>query len=600
MMNDQLRVAACPSANSAAGWRKAILRLAPFALAALLDHALTAANLTASLNRDTVTLGESATLSLTFAGATPAQVPEAPSVPNLSISYIGQSSQFSFVNGRSSSTLTYNFLVRAAQPGDYTIPAITATVGGTALKTQLLTLKVLKSGEAGSRSDLVGKTASLKLVVPRTEAYLGEVLPVEIQLYAKQGRLKRSPQLTQEGFTIGKMIQQPETRTLMDNQYYNLLVYKTYVAAAKTGQLELGPATLALAIPHPQSRVSFFGEPVDWIDADLASDPLTLNILPLPTNNVPADFNGAVGNFMLNATVSTNVVTAGDPITVTVRIAGRGVIESLALVCIDKWRDFKTYSPVTKVETSDPFGLQGGKTFEQVVIPENAEVKELPPITFSFFDPDQKAYRTVSHPATPISVRPDRAPAAQPTIVASPAQYPQEPKPATDIVHIKARPGIIGQIRPPLIQQPLFLAVQGLPVLVWAAVLIWRNRQDRLANNPRLRRKQRVTAAVRSALGELRRQAAANQSDEVYATMFRLLQEQLGERLDMPASAITEAVIEERLRPRGLTPETLVSLHELFQTCNQARYAPQRSSEELASLVPKVEATLTALRELKD
>ncbi|HKS35656.1 MAG TPA: hypothetical protein VJW76_00600, partial [Verrucomicrobiae bacterium] len=73
----------------------------------------------------------------------------------------------------------------------------------------------------------------------------------------------------------------------------------------------------------------------------------------------------------------------------------------------------------------------------------------------------------------------------------------------------------------------------------------------------------------------------------------------LGERLDMPASAITEAVLEEHLRPRGLAEETLKSLHELFQVCNQARYAPQRSSEELASLVPRVERALASLRRLK-
>jgi len=37
-----------------------------------------------------------------------------------------------------------------------------------------------------------------------------------------------------------------------------------------------------------------------------------------------------------------------------------------------------------------------------------------------------------------------------------------------------------------------------------------------------------------------------------FATLFRLLQEQLGERLELPASSITEAVIEEHLRPRGV------------------------------------------------
>ena len=78
-----------------------------------------------------------------------------------------------------------------------------------------------------------------------------------------------------------------------------------------------------------------------------------------------------------------------------------------------------------------------------------------------------------------------------------------------------------------------------------------------------------------------------------------MLQEQLGERLDLPASAITEAVIDEKLRARDLAPETLDGLHELFQTCNQARYAPQKSSQELAAFIPNVEAALRALQSLK-
>lgn len=568
-------------------------------LCVVVGSKVTASELVATLDRDTVTVGESANLSLILAGSTLKQLPQVPTVKDLSINYLGQSSQFSFVNGRSSSTVSYNYLVRAARAGDYTIPSIVAVVDGVALKSEPVTLKVLKSGEAGSTAELVGQTALLKLVVPRTNIFVGEVLPVEIRLYARQGRMKQHPQLAQEGFTVGKMMQQPQTRAFIGNQDYLLVAYKTYVAAAKNGMLKLGPATMPFTIPHPQSRISFFGDPVDWLDVNLTSEQIELNVSPLPMANVPVDFNGAVGNFTLEASLSTNAVSVGDPITVTVRIAGRGLIDALTVSCMEKWRDFKTYAPITRVETPDPLGLQGSKIFEQVVIPENIDVKELPPITFSFFDPEKRAYRTVSRPATPITVRPG-ATQAQPVIVATAASAPHEPKPATDIVHIKTRSGILGQIAPPLIQRPFFLAAQTLPIVAWIAMLVWRRRQEQLARNPRLRRRREVNAVVRAGLVELRRHAAANRSEEFHATAFRLLQEQLGERLDTPASGITEAVIEERLRPRSMSTEALDLLRELFQACNQARYAPQRSALELESLVPRVEAALAAAQSIKD
>jgi hypothetical protein len=58
-------------------------------------------------------------------------------------------------------------------------------------------------------------------------------------------------------------------------------------------------------------------------------------------------------------------------------------------------------------------------------------------------------------------------------------------------------------------------------------------------------------------------------------------------------------VVDEKLRPRGLPDSTLEELHELFQSCNLARYAPVRSSQELAANIPRLESALKKLAEVK-
>jgi hypothetical protein len=126
-----------------------------------------------------------------------------------------------------------------------------------------------------------------------------------------------------------------------------------------------------------------------------------------------------------------------------------------------------------------------------------------------------------------------------------------------------------------------------------------RRRAEHLANNPRLRRQREVVHAVAQGLRDLKQYAAENDSERFFETLVRLLQEQLGERLDLPANAITEAVIEERLRPRGVSESVLIPLQELFQLSNLARYAPIKSSQELANLIPKAEGVLHHLRNLK-
>jgi hypothetical protein len=318
----------------------------------------------------------------------------------------------------------------------------------------------------------------------------------------------------------------------------------------------------------------------------------------LPRENAPPDFNGAVGDYTLNVSAGPTNVAVGDPITVKVQITGRGSLDALALPNQSAWNQFNTYPPTSRVDTSDKLGLQGTKSFEQIVVPQNADIKALPPVSFSYFDPEQKAYRTLSQPGIPLVVRPAGA-AVAPTFVANSRRPQETAQPAQDIVPNKQRLGAVAQVGPPLAEQPWFLALQGMPLLAFLSAVVWRKRTDHLANNPRLRRRRHVAEVVREGLGQMQQQAAANQSDEFFATMFRLLQEQLGERLDLPASAITEAVIEERLRPQGVPEDALKGIEELFQACNLARYAPVKSSQELAAMIPKLDGVLRQIQALE-
>jgi hypothetical protein len=138
-----------------------------------------------------------------------------------------------------------------------------------------------------------------------------------------------------------------------------------------------------------------------------------------------------------------------------------------------------------------------------------------------------------------------------------------------------------------------------LPVLAFLAAFIWRKRTDSLANNPRLRRQRAVSALIASGKDDLNKYAVENKPDDFFATLFRLLQEQLGERLDCPASAITENVIEEHPVLRGASAATLDGLRELFQLCNQARYAPVRGTSELNSVAGQFEKVVIELQEVK-
>jgi len=575
------------------------------------------ATLTASLDRDTITLGESVTLGLTFEGGSSTEQPgppAMPAIPGLRIAYMGPFSQFTVVNGEASSSVTHRFAVTPAQAGEFTIPPLTAMVKGAKMSTQPLKLKVLKPDAPPADAIASGtQPAFLKLVLPKQRLYLGEPMRAEVQLYVRDGvgisGLERTS-FPAEGFNLSQQMQPGAQRSArIGATGYQVLPILFTLKPVKTGILNLGPVTFSAVMELPSRdgrRDSFFeqfgmrspfyrGEQKRVV---LATQTTHLQCVALPSENVPPGFNGAVGNYTMTVTAGPTNLMAGDPITLRVRIAGRGALDGLVLPEQPEWRNFKLFAPTAKpLESTDPFGLQGARTFEQIVVPQSAEIKELPQFSFSFFDPEAGTYRTLTQPATPLIVRPGGSVAA-PTFVAAGRPAQDAPPPAQDIVHIKPRLGAVAQTGPPLVGQRWFILLQTVPILAWVWALAWRRQAERLANNPRLRRRRQLGRVICEGLAEMRRLAVENQSDKFFAVLFRLLQEQLGERLDLPASAITEAVIEEHLGPRGVPEPVLARVQELFQSCNLARYAPVKSSQELAALIPKFEAALRELQAL--
>jgi hypothetical protein len=578
--------------------------------------ALPGASFTATLDRDSVVLGETVTLTLTFQGGAPDDTPALPPLANVQIGIPSNGRQFSFGTGQQSvSTVTFSYPLTPTQPGELAIPAIQARVGGQGLSSQPLKLRVLKPDAPPANADALAQPlAFLRLFVPKKEVYLGEAFTVELQLYVRNGvqdllNFQLTP-VPADGLTVGKTVQGQQRQAQVGNVLYTVVPLPLPVTAGRTGELTLGPVTasvvLALPAANPRRRgwpfddlgfPSFFGRSVEHRQVPLATEAAAVRVLPLPTVNVPADFHGAVGDFSLSLTAGPTNVAVGDPITIKAQISGRGAVEALSLPDLAAWREFRAYPPSAKVELSDKLGLEGTKSFEQVVVPLNTEIKELPRLAFSFFDPEAKTYRTLTQPAVPLVVRPAGS-VAMPTLPGSTSGAAEDKPPAQDIVPIKQHFGAPARMGPPLVQQPWFLAVQSVPVFAWAGLLVWRRRAKALANNPRLRRRRQGAQLVRGGLAQLRQSAAANDSDAFFTTLFRLLQEQTGERLDLPASAITEAAVEERLRPLGAPEATLAALHELFQTCNQARYAPVRDRQELSAIIPRLEAALQDLQRL--
>ena len=558
-----------------------------------------AATFSVTLDRNVIRVGEQTVLTLRFDGGQPSGVPRLPDVPNLQIQFAGQSQQIALNNGQRTVSLLLNYVVAASQPGDYTIPAFNVPVAGAMLPSQPLALKVHAAAAKLPDTEAYRQFTFVKLRAGKTNVFVGEPFALEVRLYFTSAGEIQMPSLQGDGFTLAPFQHQQGTEQV-GNASYRVILFRTVATAVKAGKLALGPAQCAFNL---HIRVGggdvfdLFNRGVRAQPVTILSEPLVVDVQPLPLEGRPADFNGAIGNFNLSASVAPADVAVGDPVTVRVQVSGRGGLDGLQMPPLNLGEAFKSYPPSATTDAPDPLAMAGTKKFEQVVQPQSADVKELPAFSFSFFDPEARAYRTLKQPATPLRVRAAAASAA-PTVVMTTTNAAMAAAAATELVHIKPHLGVVVVEATPF-RQPAWWALTGGPFALWLALLVRRKRAEQLVNNPRLRRRREVEKLVNAGLAELRQQAGAAQAEPFFANLFRLLQEQLGERLDLPGSAITEEVLDERLKDIGASAELCASLHALFQACNAARYAPAGQSGELAKLAEQFATAVEALRKLE-
>ena len=551
---------------------------------------------TTTLDRTTITVEETATLELVFQDVT-APGPMNIEVPKgLEAQYAGERRENRYENGVGSAKTTYTYQISPTSPGEYTIPGYQIKIGGKTYTSRPLTLKVQPRGTRTGAGD--SEAAFLRLNVPKSSLYVGESMPVEIQLYARGSIRCDYPTINSLGFILGTNATPQQGNTALQGKPYNYVYFSLPATAMSAGATNFGPAEINALCNVPTGRYyrDLFGTP-ETVEKKfhLSSDPTPVQVLPLPTANVPGSFNGTVGIYQMSVTAGPTNVAAGDPITLKVQLAGEGNINSLDMPALNLGTEFKVYPPVIKAEVTDGLGLKGTKTFEYVIIPQTPDVRQIPGFEVSFFDPNQKCYRQLQHPPKDIIVRPAGS-AVPPPSLAGTEGKDKKSEQVQDIANIKTRAGQLRRPAKPLAARPWFQGLQLVPLAgigVALARLLVRRHKER---NPKWVRQREVNRWVEKTLAELKKLAAAGEPEAFYATVFRLLQEQLGERLDMPAQSITAAVVDDVLGPEGMTPESLALLRVLFDRCDQARYAPTGSRADLAEFLAQVNTAIGALR----
>lgn len=121
---------------------------------------------------------------------------------------------------------------------------------------------------------------------------------------------------------------------------------------------------------------------------------MEVQVLPLPTDNRPLSFSGAVGQFQIQTQIDGTQFPAGQPISLRIRLEGQGNAKVIELPEI-KWPEgLEVYD--TKSESKFFKDGLSYKEFEILVVAQRPGEIKIPQINFSYFDPNAKQYVTKS------------------------------------------------------------------------------------------------------------------------------------------------------------------------------------------------------------
>ncbi len=546
-----------------------------------------APSLTATLAPAEIAVGEAAQLTVTFSGRGTDE-PQLPAVNGLEFQQVGRSSQVQIINGAMSANTSYTYAVVPTRPGIFTIPAIKAGRGAEVASSQPIVLKVGGSGGRGApplnqqrQNNLPAPTVNgdeeqmnaseqksfgfLRLVTPKKEFFVGEMVPVELKAYFRAGvelRVDGPPKLNSDAFTMNKLGEQPiSTQQVINGVRYAVFTWPTAITAVKAGEYEMSveiPTTVTVRqqAQRPRARRgnpfaddffddvfnNFFGTATQKQIA-LTSEPNTVKILSLPAENRPASFTGAVGQFDFAAEATPTRTAAGDPVTLKLAISGTGNFDRVTAPVVEKSDAWKTYKPSAKFEPGDSAGYSGTKNFEQALVPTQTGRLEIPALAFSYFDPEQKQYVTRTTSPANLEVVPGQTTPIQTASPSTPIADPAASGPAPN----KRTPGHFTATLRPWLLHPWLVVGALLPLVLALCAYVMLCRRQLRGRDPKQVRIADAQRALRLHLETMERAAAHGDAGNFFSAACAAFQNLLGLRWSLPPRTITLAEINARL-----------------------------------------------------
>ena len=516
-----------------------------------------------------------------------------------------QSTSISGVNGKYTKKISYAFSLQPKKVGKFTIGAASIKVGNKTLRTDPITIEVLKGkNNASSQKELdaaQNKQMYIKAELSTEEARIGQQVLLDYKLYTTTNI--ENYNITEEseylGFYANEMnrFNSRVIREVIDGvQYSTKILKRVALFPQQAGSLTIDPLymNLGVAVDNGRRARSFFSYK-QLKNYPVQTEPIKINVKPLPPG-APATFSGAVGQqYSINSSVSRNQLSTDDAIAIRMTINGNGDVKRVQAPPLNLSKDFEIYDPKVIDESNFEAGgqIRAKKVVEYLVLPKKPGQYNIQP-AFSYFDTDSSAYVTLSPERFMINVTPGTNKPNNINVA------PTSPTAQTDIRFIKTT-STLSRNGHSFFGSGLFFGLLLFPLVAFGGVLLFKRIQQSRSNiDAGVLKRRRAKKLAEKRLASAKQYLDQNQAKAFYDEISRASFGYVCDKLSIPFSELTKANVESKLRSLQVKEDNINSFMHIIQTCEMALFAGKDNSAAMTStyqnaveVITKIEADLS-------
>ena len=541
------------------------------------------------------------------------RAPEFTDFDVLSGPYTSTSSSTSFVNGKRTSSFeqTYTYMLMAQKVGTFTIAPATVKVDGENVQSNGVRIEVLpedqtttsqpssssqpsQSRQSSSSSQASSDNIFVRTIASKTKVHEQEALMITYKLYFANvdvTQLTNNTKLPEFTGFLKQDLENGEIQTELEHyngrNYQTAVLYRTILYPQHSGDITIDPAKFeAVLRVQTQQRArsifdDFFGSYTN-VTKMLTAPGVTIHVSALPSGK-PAGFSGGVGKFTLTPSISQTELQTNDAVTIKLDISGAGNMKLIKTPAIDWPEGFEPYDPkVTNNFKTTTAGVSGTKSIEYLAIPRSAGEYTIPAVQFSYFDIDEKAYKTLRTPEYTIRVK--RGTSSRQTGGVASAEegseavyYAQKEdikQLGTDIRYIDTKQPVT-RSRDHVITTTRFIWLWYIiPLLIAIILLIVLRKQIKEAADINRVRYKRANKVAQKRLKAAAVALKANDQNTFYAAIETAAWSYLSDRLSIPTADLNKENITTLLAQKGVSEALINEVKNVLSTAEFARYAP--------------------------